>query len=93
MLRTKPFKVSPRCLRLLSSLEDTPLTLVRAAGISVVMSSLGDSEVDMVPLLTVLPVTAMAIVCVWATYCSTARKPDPVHESAPEPAQAPELSL
>ncbi|XP_016124022.1 uncharacterized protein [Sinocyclocheilus grahami] len=88
-------KVGPRHLRLSSSLEDTPLTSVRAAGISAVMSSPGFSEV--VPLSYVLPFTAMAIVCVWATNCSATSpelvpvnepdpEPTPVLESTPEPA-------
>lgn len=87
-LRNEAIKVAPRHLRLLSNLEDTPLTSVRAAGITAVMSSLGVSE--LVPLSTVLPVMAMAILCVWATHCSLAHEstmePTPAHKSCPEPA-------
>lgn len=59
----------PRILRLVSSLADTSLMSVQAAGISVVVSSLGVSEV--LPPSTVLPVTAMAILCVWVSYASS----------------------
>lgn len=57
---------------------------------------------EVVPLSVALPVTAMAILHVWATHCSPVHEstpepvpghestpePAPVHESAPEPAQA-----
>ncbi|ROL43073.1 hypothetical protein DPX16_9149 [Anabarilius grahami] len=56
----KNIKAFPRLLRLASSLEDTPLMSVRAAGISAAMSSLGVPEED--PLSIVLPVT-------WAVRC------------------------
>ncbi len=44
---------------------------------------------ETVPIGSVLPVMAVAILCVWATHCSvTPPEPPPVHESVPEPAPA-----
>ncbi len=54
----------------------TPHTSVRTAGIFAVVQSLWVSEV----------VSLCAILCVWASHCS------PTYDSAPKPAQAPELS-
>ncbi|ROL42370.1 Fatty acid-binding protein, brain [Anabarilius grahami] len=92
-------KAVPWHLRLASSLEDTPLTSVLVAGIprpvlyrppASMLSSLPvptPSIPEVVPLFSVLPVTAMAILCVWDRHCS------PVHESTPEFTPVPEPSL
>ncbi len=56
---------------------DPLLLSVKAAGIPRA-SALVITET--VPLSSVIPVMAVAILCVWATYCSVTQ----VHESAPE---------
>lgn len=59
--------------------------LLRAAGIPAVVSSQGVSEV--IPLPIIHPIIIMAIMCVWATYCSSALK-SALDENAPEPVSA-----
>ncbi len=86
------------------SVMDLPLISVRAAGIPRA-SALAVTE--NVPLNSVLPVMAVAILCVWPAHCTpeashvheSTSEDSPVHESAPEPpevaastAEPPELA-
>ncbi len=74
---------------LIASVMDPPLMSVRAAGIPRA-SALAVTET--VPLTSVLPAMAVAILSVWAAHCTSEASPfhesapevSPVHESAPE---------
>lgn len=70
----------PRCLRLASSLEDTPMTSVQAAGISGIMLSVGVLEV--VTMSTIYPITGKR----------STPKLTPVQESTPVPASVQEFT-
>ncbi len=74
---------------LIASVMDPPLMSVRAAGIPRA-SALAVTET--VPLTSVLPVMAVANLCVWAAHCTP--EASSIHKSAPEPpevaASAPE---
>lgn len=62
-------KAVSRCKRLVSSLDDAPLMKVHSSGIPAVVPSQ-----EVVPLMTALHITAMAILRVWAAYCSSAQE-------------------
>ncbi len=97
-------ELGPRLKGLIASVMDLPLISVQAAGIPRA-SALAVTE--NVPMNSVLPVMAVAILCVWAAHCTpeafhvheSAPESSPVHESAPEPpevaasaAEPPELA-
>ncbi len=70
---------------LIASVMDPPLLPVRATGIPRA-SALAVTET--VPLNSVIPVMAVAILCVWAAHYNP--EASPVHESAPEASPVPE---
>ncbi len=65
-------------LRLASSLADPPLRSVRAAGIP---RPSAVEIIEVVPLSAVLPVMAVALLCVWAVHCTLTSEPSPVQVS------------
>ncbi|KAI2665184.1 Protein PHOX3 [Labeo rohita] len=80
-------ELGPGLTSLIASVMDPPLMLVRAAGILLasILSSLRastHSSLAGIPMSTVLPVMAVAILSVWAAHCTP--EVSPVHESAPE---------
>ncbi len=66
-------------LRLASSLGDPPL---RAVGIPILSAV---EVLEVIPLSTVLPVMAVAMLCVWAVHCTLTPEPSPVQVSGPKP--------
>ncbi|KAI2645829.1 Filamentous hemagglutinin [Labeo rohita] len=75
-------------LRLVSSLADPPLRSVRAAGI---LKPSVEEFIEVVPLSAVLPVMAVAMLCVWAVHCILTPEPSPVQVSVPEPSPVQEF--
>ncbi len=69
-------------LRLASSLGDPPLRSLRAVGIPILSAV---EVLDVIPLSTVLPVMAVAMLCVWAVHCTLTLEPSPVQVSGPKP--------
>ncbi len=68
-------------LRLASSLADPPLRSVRAAGIPRPSTV---EVLEVVPLSAVLPVMAVAMLCVWAVHCTLTPEPSLVQVSSPK---------
>ncbi len=69
-------------LRLASDLADPPLRSVRVAGIP---RPSAVEIIEVVPLSAVLPVMAVAMLCVWAVYCILSPEPSPVQVSGLKP--------
>ncbi len=80
------------CLRLASSLADPPLRSMRAAGIPR-PSAVEVLEVVPLSASAVLPVMAVAMLCVWAVHWTLTPEPSPVQFSGPKPSQVQESVL
>ncbi len=80
--QSKHSKWPPCQSRLASSLADPTLRSVRAAGIARLQAV---KVLEVVPLSAVLPVMAVAMLCVWAVHCTLTPETSPVKVSSPKP--------
>ncbi len=75
-------ELGPRRRKLIASVMDLPLLLMRAAGIRVASALSSPAILEVLPPSTALPVMGVAILYVWDAHCSP--ETSPFHKSAPE---------
>ncbi len=75
-------ELGPRWRKLIASVMDLPLLLMRAAGIRVASALSSPAILEVLPPSTALPVMGVAILHVWDAHCTP--ETSPFHKSAPE---------